>query len=61
MDKREEWKSVFIEYVKNGGAISPMNTEPCRKYLQEKLNTKIESEDILWLFYHVKRGAVKGN
>ncbi len=54
MDKREDWKSVYIEYIKNGGIISPMNTESCRKYLQEKLNTKVESEDVLWLFYHTK-------
>lgn len=31
-----------------------MNTEPCRKYLQENLGRAVQSEDILFLFYHEK-------
>ncbi len=54
MDRREYWKPVYLEYVKSGGVISPMNTESCRRYIQEKLNTKVEPEDVLWLFYHTK-------
>lgn len=54
MDKRKDWKSAYIEYVKSGGVISPMNTELCRKYLQNKLSKKVEAEDVLWLFYHTK-------
>lgn len=58
MDKREDWKLLYIEYIKNGGVISPMNTESCRKYLQEKLNIKVEPEDVLWLFYHTKMNEI---
>lgn len=54
MDKRENWKFIYIEYVGNGGVVSPMNIESCRRYLQDKLNTKVEPEDVLWLFYHTK-------
>ncbi len=30
-----------------------MNTESCRKFLQEKVGCEIEPEDVLWLIYHV--------
>lgn len=43
----------FIEYLKSGKPLSPMNTEPCRRYLEAELEEKIESEDVLWLFYHI--------
>lgn len=29
-------RDVYEEYKNNGGIISPMNTESCRRYLQEK-------------------------
>ncbi|MGN0514407.1 MAG: hypothetical protein ACI4GD_09010 [Lachnospiraceae bacterium] len=46
---------AYLEFKKNKGhRISPMNTEPCRKYLQEKLGRTVQSEDILFLFYHEK-------
>lgn len=45
---------MYMDYVNNGGIISPMNTEPCRRYLQEKLGETVEHEDVLWLFYHTK-------
>lgn len=47
MDYRENFKSIYNEYVDNGGIVSPMNTEPCRKYLEDKLNVKINPEDVL--------------
>lgn len=55
MDKRENWKPAYLEYIKNGGIISPMNTETCRKYLQEKVSENVKPEDVLWLFYHTQQ------
>lgn len=46
---------LYRDYVNDGGMVSPMNTEPCRKYLQEKSGKYITSEDVLWLFYHTKQ------
>ena len=54
MNDRENMNSFYKEYINNGGIVSPMNTEPCRKYLQERLEYRVEHEDVLWLFYHVK-------
>lgn len=54
MIDRENLIPIFKEYKENGGIISPMNTESCRKYLQEKIGKTVESEDVLWLFYHTK-------
>ena len=54
MDQRENWKIVYTEYVESGGIVSPMNTESCRKYLENKLKTKVNSVDVLWLYYHTK-------
>lgn len=46
---------AYLEFKKNKGhRISPMNTEPYRKYIQEKLGRTVQSEDILFLFYHEK-------
>ena len=53
MNDRKKLISLYIEYTDNGGEITPMNTESCRRYLQEKTGEKIEPEDVLWLFYHV--------
>lgn len=53
--EREDLIPLYKDYVKNGGVISPMNTESCRRYLQEKSNSKVEPEDVLWLFYHTKK------
>lgn len=33
--------------------VSPMNTEPCRKYLENILNKPVTSEDVLWCFYNI--------
>lgn len=30
----------FIEYLKSGKPLSPMNTEPCRRYLEAELEEK---------------------
>lgn len=51
-EKREKLKPLFAEYINNGGVFSPMNTESCRRYLEEKLGEIVEPEDVLWLFYH---------
>ena len=51
-NNREELLQMFKEYKDNGGVVSPMNTESCRKYLQEKTGREIEPEDVLWLIYH---------
>ena len=45
-------KPIYEEYKNNGGVISPMNTESCRRYLQEKSGRIVEPVDVLWLFYH---------
>ncbi len=54
MIDREKLKPLYRDYKKNGGVISPMNTESCRRYLQEKMGEEVESEDVLWLFYHTR-------
>lgn len=36
MKDREKLIPLFKNYKNNGGIVSPMNTESCRKYLQEK-------------------------
>lgn len=46
---------LYKAYVNGGGMVSPMNTEPCRKYLQEKSGKYITPVDVLWLFYHTKQ------
>lgn len=53
-DKKEieTYKNLFNEFVKNGGKVSPMNTESCRRYIENKLNKEVCPEDILWLIYH---------
>ena len=33
--------------------VTPFNTEPCRKYLENILNKRITNEDILWCYYHI--------
>ena len=51
----KEFFLAYLEFKKNKEhRISPMNTESCRKYLQEKLGRAVESEEILFLFYHEK-------
>ena len=52
MNNRENLMPLFKKYKNNGGMVSPMNTESCRRYLQEKANCKVESEDVLWLIYN---------
>lgn len=51
---KEKLISLYREYVNCGGVISPMNTETCRKYLQEKMGRNVSPEEVLWLFYHVR-------
>lgn len=48
---RNRLKSLYNEYVENGGVISPMNTETCRRYLQNMINVDVQPEDVLRLFY----------
>lgn len=51
----KEFFLAYLEFKKNKEhRISPMNTESCRKYLQEKLGRAVEPEEILFLFYHEK-------
>lgn len=38
------------DYVRK---VSPMNTEPCRKYLEDVTNQEVSSEDVLWCFYNI--------
>ena len=38
------------DYVRK---VSPMNTEPCRRYLEDATNQKVSSEDVLWCFYNI--------
>lgn len=54
MNDRENLIQLYNEYKNNGGIITPMNTESCRRYLQDKSGNKVEPEDVLWLFYHTK-------
>lgn len=54
MISREKLIPFYKEYKNNGGIITPMNTESCRKYLEDKSGNKVEPEDVLWLFYHTK-------
>jgi hypothetical protein len=49
---REKLKPLFAAYITSGKEFSPMNTESCRKYLQEECGENVEPEDVLWLFYH---------
>lgn len=58
---RENIMPFYMDYVNSGGVISPMNTEKCRKYLQEKAGVKVSHEDVLWLFYHAKQGGKHEN
>lgn len=53
MKDREKLIPLFKDYKSGGGIVSPMNTETCRRYLQEQVGCEIEPEDILWLIYHV--------
>ncbi len=54
MNDRENLIPLYNEYKNNGGVITPMNTESCRRYLQNKSGNKVEAEDVLWLFYNTK-------
>lgn len=53
MKDREKLIPLFKDYKSDGGIVSPMNTETCRRYLQEQVGCEIEPEDVLWLIYHV--------
>lgn len=53
-EERKELMPLFFDYINKGQIFSPMNTEPCRKYLEEKYGKRVEAEDVLWLFYHSK-------
>lgn len=33
--------------------VSPRNTEPCRKYLENIIKQPVSSEDVLWCFYNI--------
>lgn len=50
---RENLIPLFKKFKDNGGVVSPMNTESCRRYLEERSNRSVEPEDVLWVFYHV--------
>lgn len=38
------------DYVRK---VSSMNTEPCRKYLEDIINQPVSNEDVLWCFYNI--------
>ena len=40
------------DYVRK---VSPMNTEPCRRYLEDATNQKVSNEDVLWCFYNIDK------
>lgn len=54
---REEHRELLVRHFKaykqEGGIVSPMNTESCRRSLQERSGRSVESEDVLWLIYHI--------
>lgn len=52
MNNREKCCRFTQNNVINGGVVSPMNTESCRRYLQQRLGDEVEPEDVLWLFHH---------
>ena len=54
MSIRENLIPFYNKYKNDGGIVSPMNTESCRRYLQEKAGCRVEHEDVLWLIYHVE-------
>lgn len=54
MIDREKLIPLYKEYKNNGGTITPMNTESCRRYLQNMIGDKVEPEDVIWLFYNAK-------
>lgn len=56
---KESYIPLYLEYINNGGAVSPMNTETCRKYIQSKIDSDVTQEDILWLFYHSEPEVLK--
>ena len=41
MQDRESLIPLFKEYKNNGGIVSPMNTESCRKRLAARLNQRM--------------------
>ena len=41
----ENFRENLIPLFKNnGGVVSPMNTESCRRFLQEKANCKVNTK-----------------
>ena len=49
----KEDKIVLLEKRKNYvRKVSPMNTEPCRRWLEDTINQPVTSEDVLWCFYN---------
>ena len=49
----KEDKIALLEKRKNYvRKVSPMNTEPCRRWLEDTINQKVSSEDVLWCFYN---------
>ena len=50
----KEDRAASLEKRKNYvRKVSPMNTEPCRKYLERVTGQKVLSEDVLWCFYNI--------
>lgn len=51
----KEYRMAILErrdnYVRK---VSPMNTESCRRYLEDAINQKVSNEDVLWCFYNIR-------
>ena len=50
---KEDRKALLERRENYVRKVSPMNTEPCRKYLEDIINQPVTSEDVLWCFYNI--------
>lgn len=50
--RAEALMPLYEEYIKEN-SVSPRNTEPCRKYLEDIINQPVTSADVLWCIYNI--------
>ena len=50
---KEDRKALLERRENYVRKVSPMNTESCRRYLEDVTNQEVSSEDVLWCFYNV--------
>ena len=50
---KEDRKALLERRENYVRKVSPMNTEPCRKYLEDIINQPVTSDDVLWCFYNI--------